>query len=59
MEPTPQTERDTISVIKVLDKNRGYLLRVHSTGKEITRKLSDIYWLQATLLSEFPFYYVG
>lgn len=53
------TQRDTITVVKTLDKNKGLLLRVHSTGAEITRKLSDIYWLQAALMTEFPFYYVA
>lgn len=57
-EPKPQTPRDTITVMKVLDKNKGLQLKVHSTGKVIVRKLSDIYWLQINLQTEFPFYYV-
>ena len=57
-EPKPQTPKDTITVMKVLDKGRGFQLKVHSTGKEIVRKLNDIYWLQTTLMTEFPFYYV-
>lgn len=58
LKPQISTQRDTITVMKVLDKNRGFMLKIHSTGKEITRKLSDIYWLQTTLMTEFPFYYV-
>ena len=45
--------------MKVLEKNKGLLLRVHSTHAEITRKLSDIYWLQSAMCVEFPFYYVS
>ena len=55
----PQGPREVITLVKVLEKNKGYLLRVHSTGKEISRKLSDIYWLQTTLMTEFPYYYVA
>ena len=53
------TERTAIIVQKVLPKNKGYILKLLPSGKEITRTLKHIYWLQANLALEFPFYYVA
>ena len=52
-------EKDLIVVHKVLPKNKGYVLKVYPSEKELTRKLVDIYWLQNSLMVEFPYYYVS
>lgn len=51
--------KDSIIVIKVLPKNKGFVLKIHPSNVEITRQLKDIYWLQNQMSFEFPFYYVG
>lgn len=50
--------RDAILVQKVLPKNKGYVLKLIPSNKEIVRQLKHIYWLQGNLMLEFPFYYV-
>lgn len=52
-------DKTVISVHKVLAKGKGFVLKIYPSQKEITRKLIDIYWLQNSLMIEFPFYYVG
>ncbi len=35
-----------------------YVLNVMPVNREITRSLSDLYWLRSNLSIEFPYYYV-
>ena len=51
-------ERNAIIVHQVLKKNKGFVLKVYPDGREITRKMNDLIWLQNSLMLEFPFYYV-
>ena len=51
-------DKTIISVHKVLSKGKEFVLKIYPSEKEITRKLNDIYWLQNSLMVEFPFYYV-
>ena len=50
--------KDSITLIKTLPKDKGYVLKLNPSGAAITRKLKDIYWLQTQLMVEFPYYYV-
>lgn len=56
--PKKEEERHAILVHKVLPKNKGYVLKVVPGNKEIVRQLKHVYWLQNSLIMEFPFYYV-
>jgi hypothetical protein len=51
-------QKDAITLMKTLPKNKGYVLKLHPQEIEITRKLKDIYWLHGQLMLEFPYYYV-
>lgn len=51
-------EREAVLVHQVLPKNKGFVLKIYPTGKEITRKMNDMIWLQNSLMIEFPYYYV-
>ena len=50
--------KDSITLVKALPKDKGYVLKINPAGFEITRKLKDIYWLHTQLMVEFPYYYV-
>lgn len=52
-------ERGAVLVHKVLPKNKGFVLKIYPEGKEVTRKMNDLVWLQNSLSLEFPYYYVS
>lgn len=53
-----EEERNAVIVHQVLKKNKGFVLKIYPDGREITRKMNDLIWLQNSLMIEFPFYYV-